>query len=166
MHPDIFPDLPDDARLWLLGLEAAPGAGARAALAAGLDALMGQWRHKGHAYAGRWTLLEGQILAIAEPDMASNPSGCAIDGMFRRVRGLLAETGLAPVDPATHVLVRAEDGWRAHPKAALEALLLDGTLDAATPVADLALFAVGDLRAGRLQAPLARTWIGRKFKVA
>ncbi|HLO67123.1 MAG TPA: hypothetical protein VK188_08910 [Holophaga sp.] len=165
MTPDPFPGLPDGSRLWLLPLEAPPAPEASAALAQGLDALMAQWRHKGHAYSGRWALLLGQVVAVAEPDLAGNPSGCAIDGMLRKVSRLLQDLGLAQVDPASHVLADA-GGWRAFPKAGLEALLLDGTLGPETPVADLSLFSLGDLRAGRLQAPLARTWIGRRFKVA
>lgn len=166
MTPDPFPGLPDGSRLWLIALEAPPAPAAAEALARGLDALMAQWRHKGHAYSGRWALLLGQVVAVAEPDLAGNPSGCAIDGMLRKAARVLEEAGLRPVDPATHVLADAGAGWKAFPKAGLEGLLLDGTLAPGTPVADLSLYALGDLRAGRLQAPLAHTWIGRRFKVA
>lgn len=158
--------LPDDARLWLLALDPAPDAGAQAQLAGTMDRLVGEWRHKGVQYDGAWALLEGRILALAEPTMTTAPSGCAIDGMMRKVDRLTAELDLAVVDPATTVLVRLADGLRTVPKADLEARLGDGTLDAATPVLDLSLFVLGDLKAGRLEKPLARTWIARKFKVA
>lgn len=165
MTPDPFLGLPDGSRLWLLALEAPPSPEATAELGRGLDALMAQWRHKGHAYSGRWALLLGQVVAVAEPDLAGNPSGCAIDGMLRKAARLIQDLGLVQVDAATHVLADA-GGWRSFPKAGLEGLLLDGTLGPETPVADLALYSLGDLRAGRLLTPLARTWIGRRFKVA
>jgi hypothetical protein len=86
--------------------------------------------------------------------------------MMRKVNRLTAELGLSVVDSATTVLVRHTNGLRAIHKADLEARLGDGTLDAATPVLDLSLFVLGDLKAGKLEKPLARTWIARKHKVA
>ena len=158
--------LPDDSRLWLLALEPAPDAAALARLGEAMDALVAEWRHKGVQYAGAWTLLEGRILALAEPTMASAPSGCAIDGMMRKVNRHLADLGLGALDPVAAALVRAKGALRAIAKTDLEARLADGTLDAATPVLDLSLFTLGDLRSGKLEKPLASTWIGRKYKVA
>ncbi|HET6330127.1 MAG TPA: hypothetical protein VFF76_04995 [Holophagaceae bacterium] len=166
MSMDALNALPDDARLWLLVLDPAPDAEALAQLTETMDALVSEWRHKGVQYAGAWTLLEGRILALAEPTMTTAPSGCAIDGMMRKVGRLTAGLNLSMVDPATTVLVRLHDGLRAIPKADLEARLGDGTLDAATPVLDPSLFVLGDLKAGKLEKPLARTWIARKHKVA
>ena len=163
---DALNALPDDARLWLLALYPTPDAEALAQLTETMDALVAEWRHKGVQYEGAWTLLEGRVLALAEPTMTTAPSGCAIDGMMRKVNRLTAGLNLAMVDPATTVLVRLQDGLRAIPKTELEARLGDGTLDAATPVLDLSLFVLGDLKAGKLERPLVRTWIARKFKVA
>ena len=166
MSLDALNALPDDARLWLLALDPAPDAAALARLTEAMDGLVAEWRHKGVQYAGAWALIEGRILALAEPTMASAPSGCAIDGMMRKVNRHVADLGLAMVDPVSAVLVRAKEGLRAIAKADLEARLADGALDAATPVLDLALFTLGDLRSGKLEKPLASTWIGRKYKVA
>ncbi len=161
-----FSTLPDSARLWLVALDPPPPAADRDRILEGLEAILAQWRHKGHAYQAGCALLEDRILAVAEPDLATQPSGCAIDGMLRKVHRLAAESGLGMVDPALAVLVRTRDGLRAVPKTDLEARLRDGTLNGATPVIDLALYALGDLRAGKLERPLAQTWIGRKFQVA
>jgi hypothetical protein len=129
-----------------------------------MDALMGRWRHKGVQYQGAWTLLEGRILAVAEPLLATQPSGCAIDGMLRGVHRLGDELGLTLMDPRA-VLVRAAGGIRALSREELPAWIADGTLDAATPVLDLALLTLGELRQGRLERPLAATWIGKKYKI-
>lgn len=155
-----FAALPDSARLWLLALtrQTEPSV-----LAPELEALMGRWRHKGVQYQGAWTLLENRILAVAEPTLAAQPSGCAIDGMLRGVHKLAEQLGLVLEDPQA-VLVRLADGIHAFPRAEIEARLADGTLDATTPVLDLALLTLGELRQGRLERPLAATWIGRKYK--
>lgn len=164
--PEPFKSLPDTARLWLVALEAPPPPEVRPRLHEGMEAILGQWRHKGHAYQGAFALVKDRILAVAEPELASAPSGCAIDGMLRKVRRLVGDLGLAEVDPAAAVLVAGPDGLHAVPKADLEARIQDGALGAETLVLDLSLYSLGDLRAGKLEAPLARTWIGRKFKVA
>jgi hypothetical protein len=158
-HLSAFDHLPDDARLWLLALTHDTET---AMLAPEVEALLGRWRHKGVQYQGAWTLLERRILAVAEPTLAAQPSGCAIDGMLRGVNQLTAKLGLALEDPQA-VIVRLADGIRALPRTEVEARLGDGTLDGATPVLDLALLTVGDLRQGRLERPLAATWIGRKY---
>lgn len=151
--------LPDEARLWLLALTRPTEP---AVLAPELDALLGRWRHKGVQYQGVWTLLENRILAVAEPLLATQPSGCAIDGMLRGVNQIVARLGLILEDPQA-VLVRLADGIRAFPRSDLEARLADGTLEGATPVLELTLLTLGDLRQGRLERPLAATWIGRKY---
>jgi hypothetical protein len=158
-HLSAFAHLPDDARLWLLALTHDTEA---AVLAPEVESLLGRWRHKGVQYQGAWTLLERRILAVAEPTLATEPSGCAIDGMLRGVNQLTAKLGLALEDPQA-VLVRLADGLRAIPRSDIGARLGDGTLDGSTPVLDLALLALGDLRQGRFERPLAATWIGRKY---
>ena len=162
----VFESLPDHSRLWLLALDGAPSPEQLAQLQQGVEQILAQWRHKGQAYAGACAILEGQILAVAEPTLAAAPSGCAIDGMLRKLGRLTEQLALAVVDPAQAILVRLGDERRAIPKAALAERLQDGTLDASTPVIDLSLYSLGDLRAGKLEAPLASTWIGRKFNLA
>ena len=158
--------LPDDARLWLLALDPAPDASAQVRLAEAMEGLVAEWRHKGVQYAGAWALLEHRILALAEPTMTTAPSGCAIDGMMRKVDRVTSELGLSVVDPATSVMVRMADQFEVIPKTELADRLADNTLDATTPVVDLSLFVLGDLKAGKLEQPLANTWIARKHKVA
>ena len=163
--PESFDALPGDARLWLLALDRTPDTAARTRLSGGLAGILGQWRHKGQAYQGAGALLEPQLIAVAEPTLAHQPSGCAIDGMLRKVQRLLAELGLATLDPATAIIARSGDRLGAIPKAQIPERLADGTLDAGTFLLDLSLYCLADLRAGRLEAPLAETWVGRKYGV-
>ena len=156
--------LPDHSRLWLLALESLPEPAAEARLRHGLAEVLAQWRHKGQVYQGQGLMLEPQLIAVAEPSLATQPSGCAIDGMLRKVRRLLEQLKLDLVDPATSILVRIEDRLVAIPKPEIQDRLADGTLTGDTPVLDLSLYSLGDLRAGRLEAPLASTWVGRKYQ--
>jgi len=157
--PTVFPALSDEARLWLVAFSQPVD---EARLAPEMEALLGRWRHKGVQYQGAWTLLEDRVLAVAEPTLASQPSGCAIDGMLRGVRQLAERLGLDLQD-VQDVMARLPEGLRTFHRDELEARLADGTLEAGTPLLDLALLTVGDLRSGRFERPLGATWIGRKY---
>ena len=87
-----------------------------------------------------------------------------IDGMLRGVSQAAAKAGNALADPQA-VYVRLADGLHAIGRTDLAARLADGTLAPTTPVVDLALLTLGDLRRGKLERPLAATWIGRKFGI-
>jgi hypothetical protein len=162
---DVFAPLPDESRLWLFALDRPLDAEGRARLESALTEVLGNWRHKGHVYEGAWELLEDRLLAIAEPNMATNPSGCAIDGMIRKVHRLVEEAHVGLMDESS-VVVRGTNGLVSYEKSRLGDLLASGELGPDAPVVDLALFNVGQLRQGLLEKPLARTWIGRKYKVA
>lgn len=164
MRSPRFEGLPDDSRLWLVALERPLDDAQQQRLGAGLDDLLASWRHKGHVYEGAWALLERQILAVAEPTMAAAPSGCAIDGFFRKLARLRESAGLASM-PEDAVMVRGPEGLRPVVREALASEIAAGRLAAETPVADLALYSLGQLRRGELWKPLRATWIGRKFRV-
>jgi hypothetical protein len=156
-------NLPDHARIWLFAFEQAPDPRQETLLRERLGALLARWRHKGQAYQAAFTFLHAQLVAVAEPTLATQPSGCAIDGMLRACRRAVEEAGLTLVDPAGKVLARLENGLQAFPKAQLPQLIQEGRLGAGTPILDLSLYSLGDLRSGRLEAPLEATWIGRKY---
>lgn len=156
-----FTGLPDDARLWLMAFVHSVD---EAALAPEVNGLLGRWRHKGVQYTATWVLIEGRILAIAEPTLATQPSGCAIDGMLRGMNQIAGRLGAALEDPLA-VIARRPEGIQAIPRSEIEARLAEGTLDGTTPILDLGLLTLGELRAGRFERPLAATWIGRKYKI-
>ncbi|MBI3132163.1 MAG: hypothetical protein HYZ13_12645 [Acidobacteria bacterium] len=162
---DAFLPLPDESRLWVRALDRALDAEGRQRLEAGLTEVLGNWRHKGHVYEGAWEIFEDRLLVVVEPNMATNPSGCAIDGMLRKVDRLTQEAGAALMDE-DQVIFRVGGQLRSMPKAEVGERLADGTLGPDTPVLDLALFNLGQLRQGQLEKALARTWIGRKYKIA
>jgi hypothetical protein len=164
MLTDPFPDFPDEARLWVLALSRRADPDAATRLEEGLGSLLGRWRHKGQAYQAAWEVAEGQLVLVVEPSMAKAPSGCAIDGMLRKVGGLAKELGFELLGE-DRVLVRLDGNLTEVLRADLPAALETGRLGSDTPVMDLSLHHLGQLRQGSLERPLAQTWIGRVFKV-
>jgi hypothetical protein len=165
MGTDFFPGFPDDARLWVIALESASAGATAGNLDMGLGEILGIWRHKGHAYEAAWEVLEDRLILVVEPGMAKDPSGCAIDGMLRKVHQLAARLGRKTLGE-DRILVRLGGQLQALPRSELGERIADGTLQGDTPVLDLALHNLRQLREGRLERALAHTWIGRKFKLA
>lgn len=157
-----FDGFDDDARLWLAAFPRPLLAEEAARLQSHFEGFQPHWKTHGTPIESAFALLEGQILAVAERTMGTQPSGCAIDAMLRQLYKLADHLGLPLLD-AQWVLVRKPGGLAAVPKARLEALLQSGELDGATPVLDLTLQQLGELREGRLERLLTQTWIGRKY---
>ncbi len=162
MNLDALSHLADDARLWLFVLDRPLQGETRTRFETSLAEGLGTWRHKGTSYDAAFTLLEERVLVVAEPTMAVNPSGCAIEGLNRKVEKRVAEAGTALV-PDGPVVVKAPEGLMAVPREALPEATQAGRLKAETLVLDRTLFNLGDLRRRGLFQPAAATWLGRKF---
>lgn len=163
MNLNAFSHLPDDARLWLFVLDRPLEGVSRTRFEASLAEALRGWQHKGTRYdAAAFTLAEGQVLLVAEPTMAVNPSGCAIEGLNRRVEHRVAEASAALVAEGP-VVVKGAHGLVPVDRESLEQAVSEGRLEAGTPILDRTLFNLGDLRRRGLFQPAATTWLGRKF---
>ncbi len=157
-----FSHLADDARLWTFVLSKALEGAALARFEAGLAESLGTWRHKGQAYHAAFGLVGGQVLVVAEPTMATQPSGCAIEGLHRKVLRQ-AEVEGAHFQDEDRVILATDAGYRAILRSELDQAVAEGRLTAQTPVLDRTLFCLGDLRSRALFPPAHRTWLGRKY---
>ncbi len=160
---DALAPFPDTARLWLMAFPRPLDAGERAKLAEGFEAFRPHWKTHTTPIESGWMLLEDQLFVVVETTMGSSPSGCSIDAMLRQSIKLASMLELPFLD-AQSIVVRDSGKLRVISKTELEPLLQDGTLDADTPVIDLGLLELGQLRAGKLERPLAKTWIARKHR--
>lgn len=158
-----FSDFPDDARLWLFAFTEALDLNQVTRLAQGFEAFKPHWKTHGTLIDSEWMLVEDQILAVVERTMGPSPSGCSIDTMLRHVQKMAQalEVGLAD---ANQVPARLGGRLQLFPKADVPHLIESGRLTALTPVYDLGLLELGQLRAGKLTRPLEQTWMGRKYR--
>ncbi len=153
---------PDDARLWLAAFPRPLLPEEQARLRAHFESFRPHWKSHGEPIDSAFALLDGQVLAVAERTMLTQPSGCAIDAMLRQVYKASDLLELPLID-AQKVLVRAGGNLQAVPKTRLEAMLQGGEIGSDTPVLDLTLQHLGELRQGGLEKPLGQTWIARKY---
>ena len=160
---DAFSAFPDTARLWLMAFPRPLDEGEQAKLTEGFNAFRPHWKAHNTPIESAWMLVEDQLFAVSENTMGKSPSGCAIDAMLRQSIKLASSLDLPFLD-AESIVVRAADKLKVVARPELESMLQEGTLDAATPVIDLGLLELGQLRSGQLERPLAKTWIARKYR--
>jgi hypothetical protein len=157
-----FATLPDSARLWVFAASRPLTADDRDALLSAVDTFLDQWNaHKVPLACGR-DLQYDQFLAVGVDEEASGVSGCSIDSLVRTMKGLGHELGVDLVDHAS-VFYRAGDAVRRVSRDEFGDAVVRGEVTPATTVFDNTVPTVGDLRAGRWEAPAATTCHGRAF---
>jgi len=162
MSHDPFKGLPDDARLWVFALDRPLKGADRAKFEDDIRTFLESWRHKGKTFDAVWELRYQQLLLVAEPFLATAPSGCAIDGMLRKVERIVSEAG-AKLASDQVVVILTEKGLELHCRSELPCLLRSGTIRPDTTLIDRSLHDLSQLRQGRLERPLLNTWIGHKY---
>jgi hypothetical protein len=162
---ELFPNLPDSARLWGFGVSRSLLEEEERRLLDEVDAFLDRWRAHGHPLAAAREWLYGRFLLVGVDDTVTPPSGCSIDALVRRLREIEEDMGLqivgaAPIwyrDPSEGEPVRVS-------RAEFKDMVAAGALKEDTIVFDLSLTRVGEVREGKWEAPAGRSWHRRYFE--
>ncbi len=161
-----FPDLPDDARLWLIAFDGDP-----APLLAEIRAFCEAWTSHGRPVQAQADVLAERVLAVAAvispEEMNAGVSGCGIDAMQRAIQEAGAGHAL-PFAPALDVTMRDPSGaWVTASRATLRTLASTGAFATDTHVLDLTPTTLGGLRAARgVERRAGDTWLATAFHLA
>lgn len=161
-----FPELPDDARLWVFPSPGPLEPEAAERLLAEVDRFLEGWHAHGRPVVGGREWRHGQFLLVGADERATGVSGCSIDSLFRALQGLEREMRISLTD-AFPVWFRGGDGEiRSVPRPEFRALAEAGEVDADTVVFNHTVGTVGEVRAGRWEGPLRESWHAKAFPVA
>jgi hypothetical protein len=156
--------LPDSARVWIYGAEQALSAEGVKALNAHMDRFLAEWRSHGREIEPAWTLVHDQFLVIGVDETAMSLSGCSIDSMFRAVEDFGGIAGVTFSRSGNQVFYRDPEGKvRCVDRIAFAGLARSGGVDANTIVFDNTIPAVADLRSGRWEVPIRKSWHMKAF---
>jgi hypothetical protein len=160
-----FDEMPDHARVWIFGASGPARGEAADRMLAEVDRFLEDWHAHGRPVVGARELRHGHFLLIAADERATGVSGCSIDSLFRRLRGLEAETGIGVLDSGT-VWFRGGDGEiRRESRDSFRLLAAEGGVTGDTPVFDNTVATVGEVRGGGWEKRLAESWHGRAFRL-
>ena len=157
-----FEELPDHGRLWvfpatrdLTDAEAGTFVGA-------VDDFLTSWSAHGHALRSGRELRDGRFLLVGVDVDAEAPSGCSIDALVNRLRGLSSELGVGMIDHAP-VWYRDEEGIHTASRAEFRRLANEGIVAPDVTVFDTTLTSLRQLREDGLGRPASETWHGKAF---
>jgi len=150
--------LPDTARVWIYGADRPLEANESATLRADLLDFVDQWTAHGARLLAAVELVEDRFVVIAVDEASESASGCSIDALVHRLAGLETRLSCSLLD-GTRIFYRSGAGpIEACDRADFRDAVTVGRVTETTPVFDLTLASLGELRAGGLELPLANSW--------
>lgn len=158
--------LPDHARVWIYVADRPLDDRQTERLLEHLDAFCTGWRSHGRPVSSAAAVIEGRFAVIAGEIPEGDISGCGIDASVHALDRAAEELGLRWL-PALAVQFRAENGSiRSVSRPVFRKLVEAGQIDSSTPVFDLSIQLLGDLREGKLEQPAGSTWHERAFRLS
>lgn len=143
--------LSNDAYVWIFGISPSLDAEKSDALLGQVNSFLENWAAHGTPIPGAAEVREGSFLVVAA-DEQREKSGCSIDRMFGTLRQLERELGVAILD-SNRVFFRDDDGVRAVGRSEFS-----NAATAETPVFDVTVERLGDVRQGSWVKPAAQSW--------
>jgi hypothetical protein len=162
MNTTLFPNFPDDARLWIYALAKPLTAEDRARVSERLDAFVLEWTSHGAPVRGAYALLDDRFVLIAG-HVDDGVSGCSTDSMVRVMKRLREESGIDGFDRTLVFFRDSVNRVQAVSRDDFKALVEAGSVDAETAVFDATVQSVGDLRRGGFETTFGKSWHSAAF---
>jgi hypothetical protein len=157
-YADLFPDLPDEARLWVFPAKRDLPSGSGAAVLSRLRAFLPSWTSHGNPVTGDAVILEGRFLVVAAFVANDELSGCGIDKLVKAVEDIGTEVGVEWA-LSLDLFYRDESGEvNVAGRRAFRETAAAGRITTETTVFDPSVTHLGLLRAGAFELPVGRSW--------
>lgn len=157
-----FPELPDDARVWVFASDRALSDAEERRLLDAVDRFLEVWNAHGAALGAARDWRHGRFLLVAVDESTAPPSGCSIDAMVQLLKELERDLGVTLVDNAP-VWFREGDEVRRASRAEFLTRVREGIVGPETTVFDNTVMRVGDVRRGKWERPARESWHGKAF---
>lgn len=159
--PACFDPLPDATTVRVVTIQGGLPAERTDAVVGVLTALLDQWRASGTISAGAAAPLhDGAFLMVAYVPTKGTISGCTRDQLTHTLLTFEQMLGRAVLN-APRCIAQTANGFEWLSPAEFRAAAAAGRIDAHTPVFDLLVETLGDVRAGRLATTAGQSWYAR-----
>lgn len=143
--------LSNDAYVWIFGISPSLDAEKSNALLGQVNTFLENWAAHGTPIPGAAEVREGSFLVVAA-DEQREKSGCSIDRMFGTLKQLERDLGVAILD-SNRVFYRDTEGVHAVGRSEFR-----NAATSDTPVFDVTVERLGDVREGGWVKPAAQSW--------
>jgi hypothetical protein len=157
-----FGTLPDEARLWVFGVERTLSEAEQENFLSTVDMFLETWAaHGAPLTCGRdWRW--GRFLLVAVDEVSAPPSGCSIDAMVGVLRDQERRLGMRILDNTPVWFVEDGDVKRTS-RSEFRRLAEEGVVGPDTVVFDNTVTGLKDARSGRWEGPARASWHQRAF---
>ncbi len=160
-----FAALPTDARVWVFACDRSLTADEARPFLAQVDAYLAQWKAHGTPLRCARAWAHDRFLAVGIDPTAEQASGCSIDDLFRRLRGMGDAIG-TQIMAGGRVFYRDATGLvRSASRPEFSAMAARGDVTADTRVFDTSVIAADDWRA-RFERRAGDTWTKELLRVS
>lgn len=153
-------DLPEGSRVWVFGADRSLDSDETAHLLDGMHRFLEDWTAHRRELEASLDWLHHRFLVVGVDGSATGASGCSIDGLMRRLREMEEEIGASLVDtaPVWFRDPRADGRIRTVSRGRFRELADEGVVGPGTPVFDLGVERVEEVRGDRWERPAAESW--------
>lgn len=160
----LFPELPDDARLWIFTADRSLSDADQAHLSEELGRFVEQWTSHGRPVPGAVAIHADRFVLVGA-HLEGGVSGCGIDSLTHAVERAGEHQGIAWADGLRVVYRDGEGAIQVVPRPVFRRRAREGAITTATPVFDTTADTVGAMRTNGLERPAGSTWHGRVFRL-
>jgi len=158
---NIFPTLPDDARVWVYAADRPLNEAERQSLTERLHAFLSTWRTHGRTVRAEVAIEEDRFVLIGATVDGGDMSGCGIDASTGALKEAATELGFE-WEPLLTVFYRDSEGRvRTLSRQEFRELAKSGQINAATRVFDPTIASIGQLRNQGFERPAGLSWHSR-----
>lgn len=152
-----FEKLPDNARVWVYGVDRGIGGDSEKTLLGEVDNYLTDWKAHGMPLTAGRDWRENRFLTIAVDQNQAGASGCSIDGLFRTLKSLEQKVGAGIVTSGL-IFYRDKQGEiQSVSREDFGEAGARGEVDAGTQVFDLSVTTLGEWRA-RFSSRAGDSW--------
>lgn len=165
MTASLFTSFPDAARLWIYAADRPLAEPERQALLDSLDGFLASWTSHGRVVRGEAQIVDDRFLLVAATLVDGDISGCGIDASVHAIEAAAEAAGVRWLSPLLVFYRSAAGGIEAVPRGVFRKAVRSGAVTAETPVFDVSLTTVGDLRGLGLERPAGAAWHAKAFRI-
>jgi len=153
--------LPDAARVWVFGAASPLTDAQERALDVDLSGFVKSWAAHGSPLLAGHAIIDGRFVVVAVDESHQGASGCSIDAMVGHLREMEDRLSVSLLD-GTRIWYRTQAGDIVscdRPQFRTRAEKDD--VDEATPVFDITIQSLAELRGGHFERPVRDSWHAR-----
>ncbi len=155
--------LPPQARLWLYAASRPLSEPEVERIGVEMNRFMADWSSHGREVLGVSELANNRIMGIAALVPEADVSGCGIDKSVHRLQALGEEVGVEWLGGLSIVYRDVAGELQVVTRSAFRGLVQTSQVSTTTPIVDLSLTTVAELRTRGLERPLGESWHARVF---